>query len=71
MLNIILKIFIQEIADKKIKQAILKYMMTADRSLLKVYTVIKKMYKMKTRMIKLRKKKRRIQDLKFYKKLIQ
>src|SRR5947207_14726171 len=71
MLNIILKIFIQEIADKKIKQVMLKYMMIADRSLLEVYTTVKKTYRTKTRMIKLRKKERRIQDLEFYKRLIQ
>jgi len=57
MLNIIFEIFIQEIADEKIKQAVLKYIMTANKSLLKVYMTAKKMYRMKTRMIKLRKKK--------------
>ena len=60
ILNIIFKIFIWEIADEKIKQVILKYMMIADKSLLKVYMIIKKTYKMKTRMIKFRKKKKNL-----------
>ena len=71
ILNIIFEIFIQEITDKKIKQVILKYMMTADRLLLKIYTTAEEMFRTKTRIIKLRKKERKIQDLKFYKKLIQ
>ena len=60
MLNIILETFIQEIADKEIKQTVIKHIMTADRSLLEIYTAVKEMYKTKTRMIKLRKKERRI-----------
>ena len=71
ILNIILEIFIWKIADEKIKQAVLKYMMTADKSLLKVYMIIKETYKTKTRMIKFRKKERKIWNLEFYKKLIQ
>ena len=46
-------------------------MMIADKSLLKVYMITEKMYRTKTRMIKLRKKEKRVQDLEFYKKLIQ
>src|SRR5438034_10328268 len=60
MLNIILETFIQEIADKEIKQTVIKHIMIVNRLLLRVYTVIKKTYGTKTRMIKFRKKKRKI-----------
>ena len=57
MLDIILKTFIREVADKKIKQTILKYMMAADWLLLRVYTAAKKAYKTKIRIARFREEK--------------
>ena len=71
ILDTILRVFIKEISDSKIKKKTIKRMMTTNRSLTKIYQLAKKVRRTRVKIRKFKKKKIHLLKFVFFKEMIQ